>query len=68
MKVMGVSSFVKVCPVCNQPLESHSINALVNCGLRIVNSNQDKRTAMTGLSVENKPVMNSTKDVSENEY
>lgn len=63
---MDVSVNVKVCPVCNQSLESHSINDLVYCGLRIVNSNQDKRTATTGLFSTDKPAMNSTKDVSEN--
>ena len=51
-----VSKFVEVCPECNQPLESHSINDLINCGLRIVNSNQDKRTDMAGLfSTDNPP-------------
>jgi len=51
-----VSKIVRPCPGCNQPLESHLINDLVNCGLSIVNSNQDKRTAMESLfSTDNPP-------------
>ena len=50
-----VSKFVEVCPECNQPLELHSINDLVNCGLKIVNSDQDNRTAMAGCPLRINP-------------
>jgi len=63
---MDVTSFGKVCPACNKPLDHHSIDELLKCGLIIANSFESKRTVMADPFFGTESAMNNSKDVSEN--
>jgi len=60
-----VSTIVQVCPSCKKFLNTHSVNDLVNCGLKILKSTNEERTISSDSCQSNEPDENDSKDVSE---